>query len=124
MYTLNVTLSGFKEHTEAVTIGGVATTIKNIPLEVADVSATVTDVADGDGLNSSDTAPPVSFNQNKLESLPLVNERIQDAIPLVPGVVSGHDGMLYLKCARSSQSGMIINSATATHAVTGQCAIN
>ena len=46
---------------------GVATTIKNIALEVADVSATVTVVADGDGLNTSDTAPPVSFNQNKLE---------------------------------------------------------
>jgi uncharacterized protein (DUF2249 family) len=39
VYTLHVTLNGFKEHTETVTIGGVATTIKNILLEVADVSA-------------------------------------------------------------------------------------
>jgi len=81
-------------------------------------------VADGDGLNSSDTAPPVSFNQNKLESLPLVNERFQDAIPLVPGVVRGPDGMLNLKGARSSQSGMIVNSASATDPVTGESSIN
>src|SRR5258708_3893250 len=124
VYTLHVTLNGFKEHTETVTIGGVATSIKNIPLEVADVSATVTVVADGDGLNSSDTAPPVSFNQNKLESLPLVHERFQDAIPLVPGVVRGPDGMLNLKGARSSQSGMIINSANATDPVPGRSGIN
>src|SRR6266849_540713 len=31
VYTLRVTLNGFKEHIETVTIGGVATTIKNIP---------------------------------------------------------------------------------------------
>src|SRR2546425_6956896 len=36
VYTLRVTLNGFKEHIETVTIGGVATTIKNIPLELAD----------------------------------------------------------------------------------------
>jgi len=88
-----VALNGFKEHTETVSIGGVATTTKDIALEVADVSASVTVVADGDGLNTSDTAPPASFNQNKLESLPLANERFQDAIPLVPGVVRGPDGM-------------------------------
>src|SRR3954470_16331554 len=30
IYTLQVTLNGFHEHTQTVTIGGVATTIKNI----------------------------------------------------------------------------------------------
>jgi outer membrane receptor protein involved in Fe transport len=56
--------------------------------------------------------------------LPLVNERFQDAIPLVPGVVRGPDGMLNLKGARSSQSGMIVNSANVTDPVTGESAIN
>jgi Carboxypeptidase regulatory-like domain len=46
VYTLHVTLNGFKEHSETVSISGVATTTKDIPLEVADVSATVTVVAD------------------------------------------------------------------------------
>ena len=124
VYTLHVALKGFKEHTENVTIGGVGTTTKNFALEVADVSATVTVGADSEGLNTSDTAPPVSFNQNKLESLPLVNERFQDAIPLVPGVVRGPDGMLNLKGARSSQSGMIVNSASVTDPVTGESSIN
>ena len=124
VYTLHVTLNGFKELTETVNIDGVATTTKDIVLEVADVSATVTVVDDSEGLNTSDTAPAVSFNQNKLESLPLVNERFQDAIPLVPGVVRGPDGMLNLKGARSSQSGMIVNSASVTDPVTGESSIN
>ncbi|MCM3873155.1 MAG: carboxypeptidase regulatory-like domain-containing protein [Pyrinomonadaceae bacterium] len=124
VYTLNVTLNGFKEHTETVRIDGAAATTKDIALEVADVAATVTVVEDGDGLNTNDTAPPVSFNQNKLETLPLVNERFQDAIPLVPGVVRGPDGLINLKGARSSQSGMIVDSANVNDPVTGESAIN
>jgi hypothetical protein len=81
-------------------------------------------VADGDGSNSSDTAPPVSFNQNKLEPLLLVNERFQDAIPLVPGVVRGPDGLINLNGERSSHSGMIVNGANATDPLTGESAIN
>ncbi len=42
VYTLRVTLNGFKEHTETVTRGAVGTTIKKIAIEVADVSAAVT----------------------------------------------------------------------------------
>src|SRR5258706_241660 len=51
-------------------------------------------------------------------------ELFHDAIPLGAGVVRGPDGMLNLKGARSSQSGMIINSANATEPVTGESAIN
>src|SRR5262245_17778995 len=110
LYALKVVASGFKEHAQSVTLRD-TTTLQPIVLQVADVSASVTVVADGDGLNTSDTTPSVSFHQNKLETLPLVNERFQDAIPLVPGVVRGPDGMLNLNGARSSQSGMIVNSA-------------
>src|SRR5260370_1444149 len=124
VYTLHVTLNGFKEHTETVTAGGVATTIKNIPLEVADVTATVTVIADGEGLNTTPSGESVSFKQDKLQTVPLVNEQFQDAIPLVPGVVRGPDGMLNLKGARSSQSGMIVNSASVTDPVTGESSIN
>jgi hypothetical protein len=124
-YTLKVFARGFKQHTQSVTLrGGGATTLEPIALEVEDVSASVTVVADGDGLKTSDTTLPISFNQNKLETLPLVNERFQDAIPLIPGVVRGPDGMLNLKGARSSQSGMVVNSANVTDPVTGESAIN
>src|SRR5215471_10413698 len=122
-YTLQVTLSGFKDHTETVSLAA-GTTNKDVVLDIAGVAAVVTIAADSNSLNTSDTAPTVSFNQNKLETLPLVDERFQDAIPLVPGVVRGPDGMLNLKGARSSQSGMVVNSANVTDPVTGESAIN
>jgi outer membrane receptor for ferrienterochelin and colicin len=121
-YTLQVSLKGFKQHTQNVIVRGV--TIQSIGLEVEGVSASVTVVVGGDNLKTTDTAPASTFNQNKLATLPLVNERFEDAIPLVPGVVRGPDGMLNLKGARSSQSGMVVNSANVTDPVTGESAIN
>ena len=123
-YTLQVELTGFKPRSLNVTVGQGITTLDSVDLEVETVSATVTVSDSSDPLNPTDAAPKTSFKQDKLQTLPLVNERFQDAIPLVPGVVRGPDGMLNLKGARSSQSGMIVNSANVTDPVTGESAIN
>src|SRR5262245_2125100 len=108
IYTLQVTLSGFKQHSVNVTVRAGGPTVQNIELELAGISDSVTVVADGDELNLTATGQSVSFKQEKLQTLPLVNERFQDTIPLVPGVVRGPDGLLNLKGARSSQSGMTV----------------
>ena len=122
-YTLQVELPGFKQQTKSVTIESI-TTLENISLELAGLAADVTIVADGDGLNTTATGETVSFKQEKLQTVPLVNEQFQDAIPLVPGVVRGPDGLLNLKGARASQSGFLVNSANVTDPVTGESAIN
>lgn len=124
LYTLQVGCSGFKQHTESVTIRADITTLENIELEVEGVSDNVTVTADGDALNATDTAPAASFRQDKLQILPLVNERFQDALPLVPGVVRGPDGQLNVKGARAGQSGLTVNSANVTDPFTGEFAIN
>ena len=123
-YTLQVELTGFKPRSLNVTVGQGITTLESIDLEVETASATVTVSDSSDPLNPTDAAPKTSFKQDNLQTLPLVNERFQDAIPLVPGVVRGPDGMLNLKGARSSQSGMIVNSASVTDPVTGESSIN
>jgi len=123
LYKLEIALTGFKPHTERVTVNpGIASL--EIALVVEGISSEVTVLADRVGLNTTDATPPTTFNQNRLETVPLANERFQDAIPLVPGVVRGPDGMINLKGARSSQSGMIVNSASVTDPVTGESAIN
>src|SRR5258705_7240908 len=124
LYTLQVGLSGFKQHTETVTIRAGITTVENIDLELEGLSGKVTVVADSDGLNTKDAAPPATLNQDKLQTLPLVNERFEDAIPLVPGVVRGPDGLLNVKGARASQSGLTVNSANVTDPVAGEWGIN
>ncbi len=73
--------------------------------------------------SSSDTAaPPIS--QTTLQSAPLIDERFQDALPLLPGVVRGPDGLMNIKGARASQSGTLVNSASGADPVTGEQAIS
>jgi Carboxypeptidase regulatory-like domain len=124
LYTLQVGLEGFTELTSRVTVQPGVTTVENISLELKQVSGEVTVVAESDGLNTTDTAPPVEFKQDALQTLPLVNERFEDALPLVPGVLRGPDGQLNLKGARTGQSGLTVNSANVTDPVTGEYAIN
>ena len=123
-YSLQVTLSGFKQHTGGITIGAGTTTLENIVLELEGLSGDVTVVSDGDELNPTDAAQPALFKQDTLQTVPLVNERFQDALPLVPGVVRGPDGLLNMKGARTSQSGVTVNSANVKDPVTGDSAIN
>ena len=124
IYTLQIDLTGFKQQTKTVTIQKAVTAVENINLEIEGVTADVTVVADGEGLNTTPEGESVSFKQDKLQTVPLVNEQFQDAIPLVPGVVRGPDGQLNLKGARASQSGFLVNSASVTDPVTGESAIN
>src|SRR5258708_32836710 len=86
LYTLQIALTGFKQRTEKVMVHPGITSLE-IALEVEGVSGEVTVAADGGGLNTTDATPPTTFNQHRLETVPLANERFQDAIPLVPGVV-------------------------------------
>src|SRR6266478_2947075 len=124
VYTLQIGLTGFKQQTKTVTLQKDTTAVENINLELEGLTADVTVVADGDALNTTPSGESVSFKQDKLQTLPLVNEQFQDAIPLVPGVVRGPDGLLNLKGARASQSGFLVNSANVTDPVTGESAIN
>src|SRR5207247_6233051 len=58
-----------------------------------------------------------------MRSAPLASERFQDALPLIPGVVRGPDGLLNINATRSNQSALRFNSADGTDPVTGEDAI-
>lgn len=73
---------------------------------------------------SSSDASAHSISQKTLQSAPLISERFQDALPLLPGVVRGSDGLINLKGARAGQSGTLVNSASAVDPVTGEEAIS
>ncbi len=125
-YTLEATVQGFKTTSKAITIRAGETAVENIKLEVADVTATVTVTSSnsGQGVQTSETAPAPTIKQADLQALPLPNEQLLDALPLVPGVIRGPDGQIAMNGARPSQSGMTVNSANVTDPVTGAFAIN
>lgn len=123
-YTLEATVAGFKASNKNISIRAGETLVENISMEVADVTASVT-VASADGnVVTTEVAPGSTVKQNTLQTLPLRNERLLDALPLVPGVVRGPDGQINMNGARASQSAMTVNTANVTDPVTGQFAFN
>jgi hypothetical protein len=103
-YTLQVDLAGFKQQTKTVEVQAGINNVEDIMLELESLTANVMVVAGEEAVNTTSTAEPTSLKQETLQNLPLVNEQFQDAIPLVPGVVRGPDGLLNLKGARSNQA--------------------
>ena len=124
-YTLEATAEGFKASSKTITIRAGETLVENVSLEVADVTASVTvDLRRSQNVQTTETAPASTVKQNTLQTLPLPNEQLLDALPLVPGVVRGPDGQIDMNGARASQSSMTVNSANVTDPVTGQFAFN
>ena len=108
-----------------MTIGTGITTLEDIVLELEEITGSVNIVSDGLEMNTTDAGTSTPFKQETLQSLPLVNERFQDALPLVPGVVRGPDGLLNMKGARANQSALTVNSANIHDSgLTGEGAIN
>jgi hypothetical protein len=58
-----------------------------------------------------------------MQTAPIASERFQDALPLIPGVVRGPDGLLNISGTRSNQSALMFNNADGTDPVTGEDAI-
>lgn len=122
-YTLEATAGGFKTSSKTITIRAGETLVENVSLEVADVTASVT-VASDANVVTTEVAAGSTVKQKTLQTLPLPNEQLLDALPLVPGVVRGPDGQIDMNGARASQSSMTVNSSNVTDPVTGQFAFN
>jgi len=123
-YKLEVTVEGFKLSSKTITIRAGQTTVENVRMEVEDVTASVTVTASAQGVQTSETASTSTIKQDTLQTLPLPNDQLLDALPMVPGVVRGPDGQLNMKGARPSQSAMTVNSANVTDPVTGEFAVS
>lgn len=58
-----------------------------------------------------------------MQLAPVATDRFQNALPLIPGVVRGPDGLLNVSGGRSNQAAMMFTSADGTDPVTGDDAI-
>lgn len=63
------------------------------------------------------------IEQKVLADVPLANDRFEDALPLLPGVVRGPDGLLNMNGARADQSAVLMNGINMTDPVTGHSAV-
>jgi len=123
-YTLVATLEDYQESSRLVTVGPGASQEINLTLTLGQVETEITVESETEGLQLEETTAEEEIGAATLSNAPLVSERFLDALPLVPGVVRGVDGLVRIKGARSTQSGWLVNSANVTDPVTGEQAIN
>jgi hypothetical protein len=123
-YRLRATREGYEEFVREVQVE--AGTLLEVTLELVlkAVREEVTVAGEKTGIQLEQTAPKGEVQGETLQSAPLVSERFQDALPLLPGVMRGSDGLLNIKGARSTQAGWLVNSANVADPVTGAQAIN
>jgi Carboxypeptidase regulatory-like domain len=122
-YIVTVEFSGFKKYEQHLSVQIEATVEHDILLQPVPLSETVT-ITDNqtDGSKTESTTPSVITNQ-ALRDAPLIDQKFQDALPLLPGVVRGPDGNLNIKGTHPSQSGILVSSLNVTDPVTGAPAI-
>jgi hypothetical protein len=96
-----------------------------VPLEmnVTTVNNTVNVTATEDFV-ADESAQHNTISQSVVERAPNQNEKIEDLLPLVPGVVRGPDGRINMKGAQATQAGWLVNSTNVTDPATGGQAIN
>lgn len=122
-YILTVEFSGFKKYEKQLSVQIDATVPHDILLQPVPLTETVTVKEDRtDAVKTESTAPSV-ITQEALRDAPLIDQKFQDALPLLPGVVRGPDGNLNIKGTRPSQSGILVSSLNVTDPVTGAPAI-
>lgn len=101
-----------------------ATVDWNIHLKHSGIDEQVNVTPDQDVANTTESNVASQISTKELRNVPLANEKFQDALPLLPGVIRAADGSLNIKGARANQSGVLVSSLNVTDPVTGVSAID
>lgn len=122
-YTIAVEFSGFKKYEQKISVQIEATVEHDALLQAIPLSESVTVTDDRTEAARTESTTPSTITQASLRDAPLIDQRFQDALPLLPGVVRGPDGNLNVKGTRPTQSGILVSSLNVTDPWTGAPAI-
>lgn len=122
-YLVTVEYSGFKKYEKKLSVQIEATVEHDILLQPVPLTETVTVTDDRTDASKTESTTPSVITNQALRDAPLIDQKFQDALPLLPGVVRGPDGNLNIKGTRPTQSGILVSSLNVTDPVTGAPAI-
>lgn len=122
-YLITVEFSGFKKYERTISVQIDATVEQDLMLQPVPLNEQVTVTDDPTEANRTESTTPSVITQASLRDAPLIDQKFQDALPLLPGVVRGPDGNLNIKGTRPSQSGILVSSLNVTDPWTGTPAI-
>lgn len=127
-YTLTVAREGFETLIQSeVVIDGKSESEIVVALSVATVQAKVTITAPGEASTNVEAGSTIASGNVKretLRSLPLAVARIDQALPLIPGVIRSTKGELSIKGATEQQSALLVNGVNANDPATGNFRLN
>jgi hypothetical protein len=127
-YMLRVVADGFEPLTKADVVVKEGTHAEvSVRLAVAAVSESVTistpnEEATSVGAGSS--TPAASLRRESLLRLPLATARVDEALPLVPGVVRSSRGEISIDGANEQQSALLVNGLNAADPASGNFRLN
>ena len=122
-YRVEATAPGLTGSNVVTVVPGAVANV-SIELQIALLKESVTVTASAEPAISAETSEQSALGKSAILNAPNKSDRIDDVLPLIPGVVRGPDGLINMKGARSSQGGALINSANVTDPVTGNAAMN
>jgi len=123
-YEVTVALAGFETISKRLTIheGSPSQLDFQLVLKRPTESLTVTAESPGVDLSSSSGGTP-ALTADTLKSAVRLGQDFQEALPLLPGVVRGPDGLIRIKGGRTNQTNTLVNTASVADPFTGQPAL-
>ncbi len=123
-YVLTVSLSGFETVTQQINVTTDAPAIVDFQLVPATHVESVTVSANPTGIDtSSSSGGGQVLTTATLKSLVRLNSDFQEALPLLPGVIRGPDGLIRIKGGNANETTALINNASIGDPFTGQPAL-
>jgi len=123
-YELTVTLAGFETPTKKVSLKGGSPNTLDVELSLQKQSESVSVSGNPTGIDTTSSSGGVpSLTTETLKSLSRLNSDFQDALPLLPGVLRGPDGLIHIKGGNANQTNALINSVSIGDPFTGQPAL-
>ena len=110
--------------TASVQVNAAMTKDVSIQLELEAMNVSVTVDGAAEQFVDSEPGQKASVDKTTIQNAPTRDDRADALLPLIPGVVRGPDGLINIKGARSSQSGYLVNNASAVDPVTGNAALS
>jgi hypothetical protein len=123
-YEISVTLAEFEPLVERLTLKADDAIHLDFELVLKRQTQTVTVTAEASGVDlSSSLGGTPALTASILKSTVRLNQDFQDALPLLPGVVRGPDGLIRIKGGRTNQTNTLVNTASVSDPFTGQPAL-
>src|SRR5258708_4622490 len=127
-YTLRVENNGFETFikNDVVVKDGSPTDI-NVSLAVASLAASVTIQSPNEEVTNVEAGASTAsgnIQRKSLQRLPLATTRVDEALPLIPGVVRSPTGEISIKGASEQQSALLVNGLNAADPASGNFRLN